>query len=544
MMRPRPRTCALGALLLIGLGGLAQRAQAQQTPPRFEPRGRFSLRDYILFDNDDAHDTHLLTGDVDVFLPRIGGSKLSLLFDGEFRKDLSSHEAASAQEELYAQPDPATSTDDKVEYIGRSERGIGTIRSGTVGDYIRSAYLEYAGIGDLLTVRAGRMFLSGMGQAWVDGLQLEAQTALGLGGGAYGGLSPDPLTYGFATDHQAFGAFAGFTTRSLLLQLSVNEQRVGGETDRRFLFSSGHLGLGDQLFLSYSATVDLAGQKVIFPGGDWQGEQPQTEDLPPQLTLGFANLLWWLTPQLSLNLAGSTYRNVPFRVSRPYYWPTDLDRDILAKMLKLNQADRVDLPSYVQRLYLGDSTAFPAYYTLRASPSLRFGEGYYVYVSVDWRNRELDGETAYFVSGGLRNDDWWGSGLDGRVEYTVRDGYLSGSREVFAALERRFFRRLDLGAFGTLIDGNSMATTFGRDLLLSLRENKLDPRSAPELSGQRLEQRQSVWLAGLSVSLDITSRVNFLLDYEYTHESLTAEDEEGAEALVIHGLNARLTLRL
>lgn len=544
--RSAAEALAFRACLAASLAALLLRPAvvgAQAAPPKLEPRGRVSVRNYALLDNEDEHSTDLLTADVDVSLPRVGGTGFSLLFDGEFRRDLSTHPDLSDQEEQYAQPDPHA-TAGKKEYLGRIERGLGTIRGGTLGDYIRSAYVEYAGLAKLLTLRGGRMQLTDLGQIWVDGGLLRADVLDGLFVGAFGGLAPDPLDYSFNTDHASVGAFAGYDHRRILLRVAFDQAMVGGETDRQFVFSSGHVGLLDALFVSYSVTVDLAGQKLTFPAGDWQGNDPQAEDLGPMVTMGMLNVLWWATPQLSFNLSGNTFRNVPFRVSRPAYWPTELDRDVLEGMLARRTEDRTLLPSYIQRLYLGDSTAFPAYYTLRFSPALRFAGSWYAYLSLDWRNRELDSQEARFASAGVRSSDIFGSKAYGRLEYTVRDNFLSDSEEVFVSVGRKLGGRVDLAGYLTLLDGRSMATTFGRDLLLQLRESRLDPRSAPEVSDLRSDQRQRVWLVGVSLDIDITKRLYLLLDYEYTHESLLAEDAQDAEELVIHGLNARLTWRL
>ncbi len=540
----RAALATLAALACVAsLGWVGADEAAAQAPPKLEPRGRVSLRNYALFDNEDDHSTDLLTADVDVMLPRVGGTGFSLLFDGEFRRDLSKHPELSDQEEEYAQVDPHAAAG-KQEYLGRIERGLGTIRGGTLGDYVRSAYVEYAGLAGLLTLRGGRMQLTDLGQVWVDGGLVRADVIKGLFVGAFGGLAPDPLDYSFNTEHSSVGAFAGYDGRKVLLRVAFDQAMIGGETDRQFVFSSGHAGIADVLFLSYSLTVDLAGQKVTFPAGDWQGTDPQAEDLGPMVTMGMVNLLWWATPQLSVNLSGNTFRNVPFRVSRPAFWPTELDRDVLEGMLARRTDDRTLLPSYIQRLYLGDSTAFPAYYSLRLGPSLRFARSWYAYLTVDWRSRELDGEQARFASAGVRSSDIFGSRAYGRLEYTVRDNFLSDSDEVFFSLGRKLAGRVDLAGYLTLMDGRSMATTFGRDLLLQLREGGLDPRSAPERSDLRIDQRQRVWLVGLSLDIDITKRLYLLLDYEYTHESLLAEDAQDAEELVIHGLNARLTWRL
>jgi len=512
-----------------------------------EPRGRISLRDAFLTDNSSEHTTNLLSVDLDVFVPRIKGTGLSILFDGEFRQDLSSHPEQTPQEKDYDQLDPHTGTDGKKqEYLGRSERTFGQIRKGTFGDYIRSAYLEYAGVADVLAFQGGRMLLTDLGQTWVDGLVVRAGRERGWLAGAFGGLSPAPLDYSLSLDYQTFGVFGGWTGDGWLVRLAFNESLQGGETDRRFLFSSGHFGIFDKVFLSYGATVDLAGQEISYAADDWQGANPIREDLGPLVTMGYANLLWWATPQLSLTLSGSTYTNVPFRLSQSAYLPTEFDRDVLQRMLE-NKAEALDpsnLPSWSQRLNLGDGTAFPAYYSFRASPAIRFAESFYGYVSFDYRTRELDGESAKFLSTGVRSDDLFRSGLAARLEYTARNNFLSDSNELFLALDYKFFNRVELGLFGTVMDGRSMAKTFGRDLLLQLREAGLDVTKAADHAEQRIAQRQRVWLVGATLDIDITKRLYLLLDYDLTLEELIAEDDQEADDLVIHGLNARLTWRL
>lgn len=546
----------IGACLLLlpgALGPAATPANAQQAgagsvaaasgvaAQKLEPRGRISLRDYYLLDNQSEHTTHLLGADLDLFVPRIAGTGVSVLIDGEIRKDLSYHPPQTDKEEQYDQTDPHGERDG--DYLGRSDRSLGRIRGGTLGDYVRNAWLEYAGIGGMLAAQAGRMMLTDLGQVWVDGALLRLEKN-GFLLGAFGGLAPDPFDYGFNSDNQSLGGFAGYTGRSLVLRLAFDHAMVGGETDRQFVFSSGHVGLFDQLFVSYSATVDLAGQKVVFPAGDWQGKEPKREDLGPQLTMGFFNVLWWATPSVSFTLTGDTFRNVPFRKSQPTYWPTELDRDVLKKMLEQKAEDRSSLPSYIQRLYLGDSTAFPAYYGLRFSPALRFGERWYGFIALDWRSRELDGEEARFIATGVRGEDVLGSGIAARLEYTARNGFLSDSNEIFASLSRKLFGRVDLGLYATVLEGRSMAKTFGRDLLLALREQGANPRDAPGVSTDRLDQRQTVWLGGVSLDIDITSRLYLVLDYELTRESLAAEDAQDEGELVIHGFNGRLTWRL
>ncbi len=530
------------ALVLVLACQWSVAASAQAPPPKLEPRGRVSVRDHYLMDDDDAHTTHVLTSDLDVSMPRIGGSGVSILVDAQFRKDLSTHPDPDGQQQLYRQKDPAS--EGGKDYLGRAERGFGPIRGGALGDYVKSAYVEYAGIADLVTVQAGRMLLTDLGQTWVDGLVVKGGNVQGLELGAFGGLSPDPMTYGFTTDRNTFGAFAGWNSPKGIFKVAFNQSSAEGELDRRFLFSSGHASLFDALFLSYSATVDLAGRRLTFADDDWAGENPKYEDLGPMLTLGFANLLWWITPQVSLNLSATTYRNVPFRVTRQGYVPTELDRDVLKKMLETKQEDPASLASYIQRLYLGDGTNYDPYYSVRLSPAYRFADGYYAYVSLDYKTRELDGRDAKFISFGARTDDLLGSGVFAKLEYTARNNFLSDSDEWFLALSRKFFEVLDIGVNGTLIDGKSMATTFGRDLLLRLKEQGDDPSTAGEVSDRRLDQRQTVWLLGASVDVDITTRLYLMLDYEYTHESLVAEDDQGSDELVIHALNARLTWRL
>ncbi|HOD74239.1 MAG TPA: YhjD/YihY/BrkB family envelope integrity protein, partial [Candidatus Bipolaricaulis anaerobius] len=126
---------------------------------------------------------------------------------------------------------------------------------------IRSAYLEYAGVADVLAFQGGRMLLTDLGQTWVDGLVVRAGRERGWLAGAFGGLSPDPLDYSLSLDYQTFGVFGGWTGDGWLVRLAFNWYMANLS---RYHLVYGILGgfAGLVLWIYYTAIIVLLG--IVF----------------------------------------------------------------------------------------------------------------------------------------------------------------------------------------------------------------------------------------------------------------------------------------
>ena len=539
------------ALVLLG-PGLVRSTHAQESPAAskrkgsFEPEGRISIRQFIQIDDqkvpvdypEDADSPPptkplgvvpaITTLDADLRLRRIKGTGLGFLMDFEYRHDMT---------DSFSDPLPLKKNRLLLDFGDRRDRSLGRLRNDL---YIKSAYAEYEGLPGGLDVRAGRMLMYEQGQTWIDGGHLfrppgGEKGGRGVGGGIYGGLTPNPLTYSFDPDYVGAGAHARWEGESGFVGAASTLTMFNGKKDRAFLNSTAHWQLADGLFASYNATLDLFAFKQVDEG--------LAIVTKPQITSGFANLMWWVTPQVQFRLSGAIYRNVLFVGTQQESLDGLLANLIADQPEGSQQRVQAELAQETYDKYLGRYIDQTPYYRGVFTSVFKFLDHYYVYNELGMRYRKRDEASASTVGFGIRDTDLLRSGTFMHLRFRFKDAFASDSNEVLFDLRRQFGGLLTAGVSATYIAGRSLAVNPPIDLIRELGSD-----AALQAQVERIEQRQDVTILSADVDVDLTDRLFMTLAYELTLETPTEEEKDGSDVdnqdLTIQAFNLRLTWRL
>lgn len=548
----RALVCSLASTCALALGGpgsaWAQADDAPATAKRkgtFEPEGRISLRQFIQIDDarvpvdypEDA-DTPaptkplgvvpaITTLDADLRLRRINGSGLGFLLDFEYRHDLT---------DALSSPLPLAENRLDLDLGDRRDRSLGRLRNDL---YIKSAYGEYEGLPGRLDARMGRMLMYEQGQTWIDGIHVLRPISGGdggaLGGGVYGGLTPNPVTYAFDPDYMGGGAHLRYETARGYASLASTYTMFSGKKDRAFINSSAHWQLVDGLFTSYNATVDLFAFKEVD-----EGIAIVTK---PQITSAFANIAWWATPNVQFRLTGALYRNVVFVSSQQQALDGALAKLIDDQPEGSQQRVQAELAQETYDRYLGRFIDQSPYYRGMLTTVFKFLDHYYAYNEVGMRHRDRDDASGSLVGLGVRDTDLAGTGTFMHVRFRFKDAFASDTSEMLFDLRRQFGGLFTAGVSATYLSGRSLALNPPIELIRELGRD-----AAVQAEVERLEQRQDVSILSADVDIDLTDRLFMTLAYELTVETPTDEEKDGSDVdnkdLTIQAFNARLTWRL
>jgi len=434
--------------------------------------GRLSLRDVFSVDSQTDNDIHILFADADfrgLDMARVADAKLNVRLESRFLLDFTQDEGL-ANTSLFT---------DEAGARQRNERRFGETQ--TVAD-VRSAFAELEGLGRF-DLSAGRIWFFESGGAWVDGLAATFHFADQWGATLFGGLQPDPYSYGLTAARQTAGTFVAFEDRTASWSLGYTLDLLDGGIDRHFVSSRGHWAVPwtavRGFFLSYYLTADL-----------------QTE-ASPQLTTAFANSSLWVNDTLNFGLNVARFSNIQY--------------------VRSHAETGGNFAEPNQRSLLGLDTNLGTYDQVRFSTAERFG-GVYLYQQIDLRRRDTiaPGDATYY-SVGVRDSDLLETGVFWHARLTVRNNFQSDSSELFVEVARQFGSTFELDGSVAFLTGRSQV--------------------AP--------QTQDVLVYDLRGVYNFSPALYFALDYELSQETNVVQEElETSGDLLVHTVFTRLTWRL
>jgi hypothetical protein len=247
----------------------------------------------------------------------------------------------------------------------------------------------------------------------VDGLDAEIHISKQLSVGVFGGLRPDPIDYSPTADAQAAGLYTHYTSSTVDASVGYSAVFRGG-LDRQVAFNRVHLRASDALAVSSYLVVDFLDD--------------------PQITTLLASVDYSPIDSLNLTLNVSRYSLERYR-----------DQTIYRNVIEPNQV-----------LLLGDEILDLVYNRARLSASLRFWDRFFHYQMVEFKVRSQDGAEGWAYTIGLRNESFWGTGLEADVRATVRDNFSSDA--FLLGLVLQYDVRLGFTVAGrlTLFDGRTL----------------------------------------------------------------------------------------
>ncbi len=284
-------------------------------------------------------------------------------------------------------------------------------------------------------VSIGRKTFYEAGLATVDGVTYEKTFSSATRIGLFGGLAPHPITRMVSPDYQAAGGYYSYNdSKSRAVRVGATAQLFGLEPDRISLFNQSFLLLSTKLTLTNLLQFDLV------PG--------------PEDRFVLVNLTYKPSGRYRIRLALTRYRPVDFAVStdhgtKPFVFD---DGTIPGTITESNYRTEVEL---AERTYTAPEVLSRE---VRVSP-INQGKliGHYVtensvtpFVSLAFRQREIDGKSAIIAGVGAYTYDPYDTGIVARLRVQRRQSFGATSNIVGLYVEREVAENVSVGGGGDL----------------------------------------------------------------------------------------------